>query len=329
MSKFLVTGAAGFIGSHLVDLLLEDGVEGERLRLLIPPWEKLQNLPQQNFDIAIADIRDKKAVGRAMKDVTVVYHLAAQTVVDGGTYNYYKDINIEGTRNLLEAAAKNSVRKFIYFSSISVYGLPAWKGNMENFSEASPKLPSEPYGQTKLKAEELVVEAAQKWGLPYIIIRPTTVYGPRDKAGIFQLFKAIQKNVFFFIGNARNKMDYVYVKDLVKITRLAEKKKIENEDFIIGAGKPVTQQYLVECIASSLGKKTPKIHIHKLLALVLAYGVKWSSRLFNLRPLLFPERVKVLTTDCYFNMSKASKLISSTSHTSLKEGMYLTSRSLY
>lgn len=309
MKKILTTGAAGFIGSHLVEHLLEDGVKPQDLQLFIPPWESLMNLPQEMFEIVIGDIRNKDQVKKAMNGVDIVYHLAAKTVIDGGIFDCYKDTNVDGTKNLLEAAAKEKVKKFIYFSSISVFGLPAWKGDMENYDETFPKEPSEPYGKTKLESEQLVIAAFKKWKLPYIIIRPTTVYGPRDKAGIAQLYKAIQMNIFFFIGSAKNKMDYVYVKDLVKAARIAEKSTIKNEDFIIGAGKPSTQQYIVERVAKSLGKDVPPIHVPKSIALWLAYMIKWISGLLHIRPLLFPARVKVLTANCYFDTKKAKKLL--------------------
>ncbi len=320
MKKILITGAAGFIGSHLVEHLLEDGIKSQELRLFIPPWESFVNLPQEMFEIVIGDIRNKNQVKKAMKDIDIVYHLAAKTVIDGGTFDYYKDTNVDGTKNLLEAAAKEKVKKFIYFSSISVFGLPAWKGDMVNYNEMFPKEPSEPYGKTKLESEKLVIHASQKWKLPYIIIRPTTVYGPRDKAGIAQLFKAIKKNMFFFIGDAQNKMDYVYVGDLVKAARTAEKSNIVNEDFIIGAWKPSTQQCIVESIAKSLGKQVPSIHVPKSIALLLAYISKWISDLFHARPLLFPARVRVLTANCYFDCSKAKNLIRYTPEFDIKKG---------
>ncbi len=321
MKKILITGTAGFIGSHLVEHLLEDGVNAQDLRLFIPPWESFNNLPHGMFEIVVGDIRNKDQVKSAMKDVDIVYHLAAKTVIDGGTYDYYKDTNVEGTENLLESAAKEKVKRFIYFSSISVFGLPAWKGDMENYDETFPKEPIEPYGKTKLESEKLLIQASKKWNLPYIIIRPTTVYGPRDKAGIAQLYRAIQKNMFFFIGNGENKMDYVYVEDLVKAARIAEKGKLKNEDFIIGAGKPSTQKEIVASVAKSLGKKIPGNHVPKSIALLLARIVKWISDLVHIRPLLFPSRVRVLTANCYFNCSKAKKILGYKPEFEIQKGM--------
>lgn len=322
--KILITGAAGFIGSSLVEHLLKDGQSSETLRLLVAPWDNLDNLPQNIFEIVICDIRDKKLVDKAMRGIDTVYHLAAKTVKRGGTYEYYKDTNVNGTENLLEAAGKHQVKKFIYFSSISVFGLPAWSGDIKGCNETWPKNFSEPYGRTKYESEKLVINASKKFGLDYIILRPTTVYGPKDKAGIFQLFKVIKEGHFIFIGNARNKMDYVYVGDIVKAARMAEKSSISNEDFIIGGGKPIQQIELVASICKSIHKDIPKIYIPKYLALPLSKIIVQICNLFDIKPLLFPERVKILTTDCYFDIQKAKNVLGYRPEYSIHQGAYLT-----
>lgn len=328
MSKILITGASGFIGSHLIEYLLEDGEKLKNLRLLIPQWESLNNIPERKFEIIVGDIRNLNTVTQAMKGVDIVYHLAAKTIINQGTYDYYKDVNVNGTKNLIAAAKKEKIKKFINFSSISVYGLPAWKGDMENVNEKWPKEPSEPYGQSKLVAENLVISAGKKWGLKYIIIRPTTVYGPRDKAGINQLFKALRKHLFFYVGNGENKMDYVYVKDLVRAARLAQKSNIEQEDFIIGAGKPSTQKKIVTAAAKSLDIDTNFIHIPKIVSLPLSYIIKYVSGFLGIHPLLFPDRIKVLTSNCFFDISKAKRLLRYKQEIGLLTGMVLTAKDL-
>lgn len=322
MSKYLITGGAGFVGSNLVDYLVyKEKIPTSDIRVLVPPWESLENLYGHKLDIVIGDIRDNKIVEELTKGMDIVYHLAAKTVIPGGTFEYYKDTNVDGTRYLLEASAKEKVKKFIYFSSISVFGLPAWKGDMENYDEISTKVPSEPYGETKLEAEKLVREAYKKWKLPYVIIRPTTVYGPRDKAGIYQLMQAISKGLFFYIGSAENKMDYVYVEDLIKATRAAEQSSLKNEDFIIGSGRPNTQKEIVENVAEALKMKVPWIYIPKIVALPLSYLIKIISDLIGIKPLFFPERVRVLTANCYFDSTKARKMLNYKPSSDLQDNM--------
>jgi GlcNAc-P-P-Und epimerase len=327
MTKYLITGGSGFIGSNLIDYLIDkEKIPEADVRVLVPPWEVLENLYGHKLEIVIGDIRDQKLVGELTKGIDIVYHLAAKTVIEGGTYDYYKDTNVDGTRFLLEASAKQKVKKFIYFSSISVYGLPAWKGDMENYDESSHQEPSEPYGKTKLEGEKLVKDAYKRWKMPYIIIRPTTVYGPRDKAGIYQLMTAIDKKLFFYIGDAKNKMDYVFVADLVSGVRKVEKSSVKNENFILGIGKSQTQREIVVSIASALGVEAPNLFIPKFFALMLSFIVNITSRFIGFKSILYPSRVKVLTSNCYFNTSKAAELFGYLPKYQIEEGAKITAK---
>lgn len=321
MKKILITGASGFIGSHLVEYLIKDGVKPEEIRLLVPSWEKYIDPEFKIKDIVIGDIRDKKTVDVVMRGVEIIYHLASKTGYDGGSYEYFKDTNVDGTGNILEAAKKQNVKKFIFFSSSGVYGLPATAGDIRNYNEKKSRTYSEGYGQSKYEAENLILNASKEWGLNYIILRPTTVYGPRDKGGLLQLIKAINKGYFFFIGNGKNKMDYVYVYDVVRTARVLEKSKIVNEDFIVGSGEPISLNNMVKVICEKLGKTSPNIHVSKNLALFLSFVVKYFSKLIGVRPVFFPNRVRVISSDFYFDISKIKKAIKYKPKFSFEQGV--------
>lgn len=325
--KILITGAAGFIGSHLVELILrEEPID--KLRLFVAEGESLDNLPKEKFDIVFGDIRDKKKLRHAMRNVSIVYHLAAKTI-DGGKYykdSEYKEVNIEGTRNLLYECRNRKIKKFVLFSSIAVYGLPAWTGDMRNFDELQPKKPVEIYGWSKLMAENELIEAHRRWDIPYVIIRPTTVYGPRDVRNLLELYRAIMKHLFFFIGNGKNKMDYVFVGDVVRGARLAQLSNNKEGDYIIGAGKPLTLNEIVRCVSSSINAWVIPLHVNKSLGLSLSYALSVVGKLIGVRFPLFPSRVKVLTSNCYFNTSKAEKELNYHPQISFEEGTKITSK---
>ena len=325
-SKILVTGATGFIGSHLVERLLKDGVGLDDLRLLVVPGVSLTNLPRRKFEIIWGDIRDKKAVKKAVNEVETIYHLAAKTVFEGETYKDFKGVNVDGTRNLLEAARNQAIQKFVFFSSISVYGLPAYCGERINCDETWPKKPAEDYGKSKLEAEKLLIKAHKNWNIPYVIIRPTTVYGPRDHQGILELYRAIKGHYFFRIGDGNSKMDYVFVKDLVKGARQAQLSKYTADDFILGADKPVTLKEIVNCIAKSIDEKIPNISVPKNIALPVSYVVEFAGNALGIRPPLFPERVKIMTTNCFFNSGKAKKHLLYKPSTSFEKGAMVTGK---
>jgi dihydroflavonol-4-reductase len=324
--KILVTGASGFIGSFLVEELLRDGVNVRDLRLLLKPGDSLENLPSKNFDIVWADIRNKKAVKRAMDGVETIFHLAAKTVFEGKTYKDFKDVNVDGTQNLLDAAKGKKIQKFILFSTIAVYGLPAYAGERINCDETWPLKPMEDYGKSKLEAEKRLLKAHRDWGIPYVIIRPTTVYGPRDHQGMIELYRAIKRHYFFNIGDGKNKMDYVFVKDLVKGVRQAQLSKSKADDFILGADKKITSKEVAKCVAKSINEKVPNWYIPKIIAFPISYVVELLSKILQIRPPLFPNRVRILTQNCYFNIDKAKKKLSYHPRTSFEQGAMITGK---
>lgn len=324
MKKILITGAAGFIGSHLVELLLKEE-ELQNLRLFIQENEPLDNLPKMKLDIVRGDIRDKRAIKKAMKDVKIIYHLAARTI-EPTRFTDFKSVNVEGTQNLLDECKNNRMEKFILFSSIAVFGLPAWRGDMVNLDETAPKRYAEQYGKSKWEAEKAVVRAHKEWNLPYAIVRPTSVYGPRDKRNLLELYQVIKKHLFFFIGNGRNKMDYVYIGDVVKAARLAQQSPKKSGDYIIGGGRPITLNEVVAAVSESINEKVSNIYVPKNLSLALSYITYYGGKLINIRSPLFPSRVKVMTSNCYFNIKKARSELGYEPKMSFRQGTMITGR---
>lgn len=310
MAKILVTGAAGFIGSHVVEYLLECGVRREDLRLFVLKGESLKNLPDEDFDIVFGDIRKAADAQKAVRGVDVVYHLAAVT---RDNWLSYTDVNFNGTRILINECKKQKIKKFVFFSTIAIYGLPAFIGNRENITETSSFQIEGEYAQSKFRAEELVRNS----GLHYAIVRPTTVYGPRDKAGVYQLYKAIKSGYFFRIGRGENKVDYVYVKDLVHGARLAEKSK-NNGEYILGAKNPVTFFELEKAVFSVLNKKIPLWYIPRSVGMLLACFANKLSLPIS------PNRVRVMTANYYFNSRKAISEIGYNPKTNFLTGIKLT-----
>jgi len=324
--KILITGAAGFIGSHLIEYLLKDGVSVNSIRLFVENGESLANIPNKEFNIIYGDIRNKRTVRKAMAGIDTVFHLASLIIDPANPDADYLGVNVDGTKNLLNECKSRKIKKFVFFSSIAVYGLPAWAGDRININEDSPKDPREAYGVSKLAAENEVYEAHKKWGLPYVIIRPTSVYGPRDKRNLLELYKVINRGLFFHIGSGRNKMDYVYAADIARAARLAELSKLKNEDFIIGGGKPLSLNEIVRTVAESIDKRVPNYHVPKIVALGLSYAMKFTSSFTGLRLPLFPDRVRVMTANCYYDIGKARKMLGYKPHYTFEKGAALTGK---
>ncbi len=307
--KILVTGAAGFIGSHLVDYLLRNGVSPKQLTLLLLTNESLENLPNLPFRVVRGDIRDKAAVSEAMENVTIVYHLAARIDFDGKTYEEYEAVNVTGTQNLLDLCELKPIKKFIFYSTIGVFGLPASIGSINNWDETHPKTYTNFYGQSKWEAELRVMAAHKKFGLPYVIIRPASVYGPREKGPTLALYRAIKHHQFLMVGNGQNLMHYVYVGDLVRATYRAAQSKLTSGDFIIAGNQPTSFSTVVRSIANSIGVSVPALALPVFLALFVAYVAQFLGTVFGFKPPIFPSRVRTMTTTYYYSIEKARKVL--------------------
>lgn len=226
MNRFLVTGGAGFIGSHLVDRLLEAGKEVVSLDdfndFYEPGFKEMNvkpHLEHDNFSLVRGDIRDKELVDEVMDShqPEVVVHLAARAGVRPSlTQPYlYQSTNIEGTLNLLEGARQVGPAKFIFGSSSSVYG----KNKKVPFGEGDALLnPASPYAATKISGEALCQTYAELYEIPMVSLRFFTVFGPRQRPDLaIRKFveKILQGEKITLFGDGYSARDYTYVDDIV------------------------------------------------------------------------------------------------------------------
>ena len=216
--KLLILGGAGFIGSHLVDALLEQGEEVHVVDDL--STGKLENLnPAASFykmDICDSGFGDLICSIRP----EVVFHLAAQVSVPRSVHNPYEDarVNVLGTVNLLDACVKAGVKRVVFSSSAAVYGMPQYL----TINEAHPLHTISPYGASKAAAEEYIRLYQRMYGINYIILRYANVYGPRQDAegegGVVSIFSSrlTSREELTIFGSGEQTRDFVYVKDIVR-----------------------------------------------------------------------------------------------------------------
>jgi UDP-glucose 4-epimerase len=242
--KVLITGAAGFIGSRLSRRLLDDGTDVcgvDCLSNYYPRWIKRRNLApllaDRRFTFVEADLNDL-SLGRCLRSVDTVYHLAAQAGVRaswGRSFASYLHHNIAATQRLLEAAKDKPLRKIVYASSSSVYGLTPDLP----MTETSPLVPISPYGVTKLAAEQLGFLYHKNFGLPVVSLRFFTVYGPgqRPDMAFHKFFKAIlEDREIPVFGDGSQTRDFTYVDDIVEALVAAGRSGPVGEVYNIGGG---------------------------------------------------------------------------------------------
>jgi UDP-glucose 4-epimerase len=257
--KYLVTGGAGFVGSHLIEQLLPE--KNEIVCLDDFSTGKKSNIAEFAGRISIAegDIRNPQFVKKALEDVDYVYHLAAQISVNRSIREPLFDasINIEGIINLLEAVRQSSVKRIVYVSTGgAIYGEPS----VLPASEETKEEPISPYGIGKLVAEKYMKWFHDAYGISYSIIRPSNIFGPRQdplgEAGVISIFLGRIKNnipVEIF-GDGKDTRDYIYVKDISSICIKAMNSKI-NDIFNAGTGKRTNLLELVEIMERVTGNQ--------------------------------------------------------------------------
>jgi UDP-glucose 4-epimerase len=259
----LVTGAAGFIGSTLVDRLLRDGhrVRGiDSFSDYYDPAIKRRNLEaaqrHPQFEFVEGDLVDAD-LGALLRDVSCCFHLAAQAGVRaswGRDFLIYIRSNIEATQRLLEAARAVQLSKLVYSSSSSVYG----NAKQMPMSEEALPSPVSPYGVTKLSGEQLCSLYHFNYGLPVVSLRYFTVYGPRQRPDMaFHKFirAGLRDEPIDVYGDGTQTRDFTFVDDAVEANVAAMRYGRPHGIFNVGGGATVTLQYVVALIEQSLGKK--------------------------------------------------------------------------
>jgi UDP-N-acetylglucosamine 4-epimerase len=263
--RFLVTGAAGFIGSNLTDKLLEIGATVIGIdNLFNGRMENLENaLKNKCFQFIKGDIRDINLLLDISKDVDIIFHQAAFTSVPQSVLmpQSCNDVNINGVLNILNTAVKNNIEKIIFASSSSVYGDEPSLPKKEDMK----KKPKSPYAVSKLAGEGYVQVYNQLYGLNTTILRYFNVYGPRQKdspySGVIAIWlgRIIRNEDLIIFGDGQNSRDFTYIKDVIKTNILAAKHDTPGEAFNIGANSPIKLIDLAKLMLKITNKENLKI----------------------------------------------------------------------
>jgi len=267
MTECLVTGGAGFIGSHLVERLLEDGYKVIGIDCFTDYYPK--GIKEANIANALNHKNFGFVEGDLLKineypDVDYVFHEAAQAGVRaswGKSFEVYTKNNIEATQKLLEFYKNKKIRKFVFASSSSVYGdaeLP--------MKENSLLKPVSPYGVTKLAAENLCYLYWKNYGIPIVSLRYFTVYGPRQRPDMafYKFINAILNDEKITIyGDGNQTRDFTFISDVIDANILAIKSNIVGKVFNIGGGSRISVNEVIKILEEILGKEAEVKYIEK------------------------------------------------------------------
>lgn len=240
----LVTGATGFIGSHLVERLLESG---QRVRCLIRSTSKVEHLRNLGAEFVGGDLRQAETLNECLGGIDLVYHVAG-VIAATGRRGFYQG-NVQATANLVDAAlnVRPPPRRFVYVSSLAAAG-PSDDGTP--VTEARPARPVSAYGRSKLAGEFAVWRAAGR--MPVTVLRPPVVYGPRDR-GMHKFFVMAKTGVALHVGHRRRWMSMVHVDDLVRgIVQAAQADVAAGECYFLCDGHGYLRQELAEYVGRAV-----------------------------------------------------------------------------
>lgn len=297
--KVLVTGASGFTGGHLARSLAS---RGHAVRVLARRREAARVLAGAGYQVVEGDLRDRARVDEAVAGTDQVYHVAAAYRVAGKPDSYYREINVGGTRNILESATRHGVARVLHCSTVGVHG----DVGAAMADESSPFNPGDIYQVTKLEGERLAAEAFAG-GLGGVIFRPGAIYGPGDTR-FLKLFRAIRNRRFAMIGSGRVRYHLVYVDDLVDgILRCGSEEKALGQTFILAGDRPVTLNEFVGMVGDAVGARPLPWRVPLMPVRLLAWLCEAVCTPIGIEPPLYPRRVDFFRKERAFRIDKAKR----------------------
>jgi nucleoside-diphosphate-sugar epimerase len=297
----LVTGASGFLGGRLVQMLAE---RGEAVRILARATSDLRHLSHLQIQIVRGDLDDAAALAEAMRGVRVVYHCAACST-DWAAPSTYLRANVAGTQNLLDAAARaGTVERFLHVSTTDVYGYPRVPCD-----ESAPMCNvGLPYNRTKIQGEDEVWKAHREQGLPVTVVRPATIYGPRGKDFVVEIASMLRQGMMLLIDGGRARGGFTYVDNVAQAMMDATaSSKTVGRAYNISDGTGVTWRDYMCALADALGYRRPRLVLPFPAAMAVAGTMEAPFGLLKLagRPLLTRHAVYLLARDQEYPATRA------------------------
>jgi len=320
-SRILLTGATGFIGGRLAERLAV--AQDTRVRALVRNLDKAEGLQFRGVEVVRGDVTDPESLERAVRDCQIVIHCAALIHDAKVTVEGFRQVNVEGTRNILDAAAAAGANTFVHLSSIGVYGTTPRRETRET----DPHQPcGDPYCDSKIEAEQVVIKHAPQKNMSFVIIRPANVYGPRSSFWTVALIEMIKAGKLKLIDEGRGMANHVYIDNLIDAVVLAiEGERARNESFIVSDGVNTNWKEFLGHYTRLL-QLEPLPSISKSRAWATGLLLEAKARVTG-KPASFSRRaVAYWTQTGTFSIAKARTILGYSPQIGLEQGMDQTGR---
>lgn len=317
----LVTGANGFIGSNLSKLLVQ---EGHQVKAMVLPGTDLSNLKHVECKIVYADIVKPETLHGILSDVEIVFHLAAIPSLAWGSHVFY--VNYHGTKNMLDEAIKNNVRRFVFMSSLVVHGFAQFEMADETTPLLVPRFFTRPYIASKIKCEELI--NASKGKIETVIVRPGfNIYGPNDQVTSREMLQRLESGKLMgYVNKGETKLGYVYSENLAYglLCAGASENAIGNT-YVIADYEPqyLHLKNLFSQFSHQLQLKSTLLSVPSVLLVPIAFLFDTFCFLFARKkmPIISMYIVNVAIHNLHFSSTKAQQEIGYKQQVSFEEGI--------
>ncbi len=311
--RTLVTGATGFIGGHLARGLADAGA---KVIGLVRDTSRAASLERAGAAAVEGELTDYASLRRAMEGCDLVFHLAA-TVNLNKPWSYYREVNVAGTEALAEAALAVGVERFVYVSSVSVYGMGAGPG----LDETSPHLKSrDAYADTKLEAEEIIRRMVAERGLPAVIAQPSQAYGPGDQNWTMTPIRLIRAGKLSLISRGTGLIQPIYIDDLADGLLATARFGTVGSSYILCGNEVVTLRAYVARLSAMLDKPQPSTVPYRVAISVAAVN-ELAALALGYEPTLNRRVVRSQVLKTTFSGDKASRELGFDPGVDMDEGM--------
>lgn len=303
--RYFITGATGFLGSHVAEVCV---ARGHAVSTLARSTSKTAELEKLGVTVLRGDLTSPDQVRPAVEGADVIVHCAAK-VGDWGPVEDYRAVNVEGLRCLLEACRGRALHRFVHISTLGVYAARHHYGTDEN--EPPPDFHMDGYTQTKVEAEQLALKYQREHGVPVVILRPGFIYGPRDRMVVPRLIASLRKREFRYFAGGKYALNTIYVGNVIDAIFLAVEAPIAvGQIYNLTDGELVSKRRFIEALVAGLGLPKPRpisapLWLARIVANVMENQARRKGK--TKAPKLTQARLKFLGLNLDFSIEKAKR----------------------
>lgn len=317
----LVTGAKGFIASQLISVLKKNGAYIRGIDICESPYDNCDESIQCDLS---RPLEQNQLLRDACNGIDIVYHLAAKVhslAEVKADKDEYWHINVDASNNLLSAAKEKNVKKFIFFSSVKVFGERQMTGGEVPLSEKDEPFPDTPYGETKLAFEQILLNETS--GIDVVILRLAMVYGPHTKGNLAKMIKIVQSGIPLLLPDFKNKRSMVDVRDVINVALLACQRDKMHGLYQITDGNVYSTKQITDTIYDALGKKRLFFSLPKSLFSLMASLGDLIGKIRKRRFIFDSDTLNKLSGNAFFSSNRLKDELNFSPEWTLQKSLFV------